>query len=154
MTNEKQQRIPKIGEYVRLRGELIEVIEEPPPPPPPPTKFYVFEDTEARVESRVNGHVVQTFSTFNNWYGRDTCIQSAIDSAKEEQARLGTSDMEFVVVKITRRGRLIHIANSTYLYDSQFVRFEYPDRGHDGSETEEDVWSSKEPDIISVTSTN
>ena len=77
-------RIPEIGEYVRTFGTLVEVQDVTPPVVP--TKDYIFEDTSARLEARVNGKVVKEYGTYNNFYGKDRCVEAAIDEARQQQA--------------------------------------------------------------------
>lgn len=139
-------RMPKIGDYIRLRGELVEIQDVTPPPPPVPLLDYIFEDTSATVRAMANGMIVAQHSTFNNWSGRDTCVEAATQYARSLRRRTykGTN-IEVVVVKITTRYRL-RPQRGDYLYDKEFVRFEYLDSGSSWGmpeDVEEVVWSSK-----------
>ncbi len=136
-------RVPEIGEYVRNCGTLVEVQDVTPKEI---VLDYIFEDVSARVEGRINGKVVKEYSTFNEFFGQGTSVDNAIQEAKTQQAWLGESNMEFVVVKITSRGRK---------RPSRAVRENWYDKGFREMETlafgcragmpddnEEVVWSS------------
>lgn len=84
--NKPQPRIPAVGEFLRSHGRLVEV-QDVTPKPPAPTLDYIFEETTARVEGRINGKVIQTYGTFNDYYGEGTCIESAIAVAKAAKHR-------------------------------------------------------------------
>jgi hypothetical protein len=147
MSKETQTpRLPKVGEFVRGHGVLVE-IQDVTPKPPPPEIDYIFESFSARIESRVNGKVLNTHGTLNDFYGRGTCVESAIADAKKIQARYGASDVEYVVVKITSRVRQRPQDRREYnFYDKQFVDFEslkWGCRRDLPDDVEEVVWSSK-----------
>lgn len=135
-------RIPTVGEYVRMFGTLVEVQDVTPPVVP--TKDYIFEDTSARLEARINGKVVKEYGTYNNFYGKDRCVEAAIDEARKQQDWLGESNLEFVVVKVTERCRM-RPTNSEHFYAREFREFKALDHGCKWDlpeETEDDVWSS------------
>lgn len=137
-------RIPSKGDYVRTYGTLVgiedvtqkEIVLD-----------YIFEETEARLEGRINGRVVKTYSTFSNFYGQDTCVPEAIKEAKTQEAWLGESDMEFVVVKVTRQTRMRPSREAKEnFYAREFREMrprEHGCRWNLPDEVEEDVWSSK-----------
>ena len=142
-----QPRIPEVGEYVRMYGTLVEVQDVTPPVVK--VEDYIFEDTSALIELRINGRRVKQFSTVNNCGGRDSCVQHAIQCAGDEVRRLGKTDAEIVVVKITKRIRM-RPTGHRHFYDNRFLEFEWlkcgscrdlPDDMH------EDVWSSKRGDL-------
>jgi hypothetical protein len=139
----EQPRLPKVGEFVRACGRLVE-IQDVTPKPPAPTLDYIFEYTNARVEGRINGKVIKTFSTFNDLYGEGTCVKYAIEEAQSQAKWYGPSDMVFVVVKITSRVRKRPIDREN-LYDARFRGFESLSFGcgHNlPKDVEEDVWFS------------
>lgn len=144
---EPQPRLPQVGEYVRMIGKLVEV-QDVTPPPPPKELDYIFEETHARAEARVNGKVIETFSTFNNFAGEGTCVEAAIEEAKEKRQHYGPSDLEFVVVKMTSRIRKRANGHKN-LYDPTFLDFDSLKNGWNRDlpdDTEEVVWSSKTND--------
>ena len=139
----KTVRIPNVGEYVRQYGTLVGVEDVTPKEI---ILDYIFEETSARVEGRINGKVVKEYGTFNNFYGKDTCIENAISEAKVQQNWIGESNMEFVVVKITSRVRKrpsrVHKEN---WHDRQYRAMDTLDFGcrrKMPDDIEEVVWSS------------
>ncbi len=147
-----QPRIPQIGEYSRHCGTLVEVQDVTPKEI---VLDYIFEDTEARLQARINGHVVKDYGTFNNFYGKDTCIELAIREAKKIQEKIGESNLEFVVIKRTFRTRKRPSQRQLEnFYDSQFRQMDQLDHGccwDLPDDREEVVWSSN--DEVAVTST-
>lgn len=145
MDDNSMPRIPKIGEYVRGFGRLLE--KEDVTPPTVQVYDYIFEGTSARLEGRINGHVVKTYSTF---YGENTCVKHAISEAMDALKRLGESDFELVVVKITKRSRM-RPTQDVHFYDRKFRQFMHLECGRKRDlpdEVEEDVWSSFRKDVI------
>lgn len=136
-----ERRIPKVGEYVRLVGTLLEIKEIPPPPPPPRQMVYWFEDTAAHYEARGNGHVILKGSEFNNSYGRGDCVKSAIQDAVEAAETFGVRGMEFIVVETTTRSGYRVAALGDNLYAKEFVALEDSSLIR-SEETSVDVWSS------------
>ena len=137
-------RIPEVGEYVRMFGTLVEVQDVTPPPPPEPVLDYIFEDTEARIDVLANGHRIREGSTLNNFYGKDTCVETAIKEAKEAAAHYGDG-VEVRVVKVTSRVRM-RPARKENFYAPEFAEFEPLERGSRWNlpePVEEVVWSSK-----------
>lgn len=139
----KPVKIPEVGEYVRNYGTLVEVQDVTPKEV---ILDYIFEDTSARLEGRINGKVVKEYGTFNNFYGKDNCVNQAIAEAKKEQEWLGESNMEFVVVKITSRERMRpDRSERENCYDNKFramAALEFGRCRDLPSDVEEDVWSS------------
>lgn len=135
-------RVPEVGEYVRLIGTLV-AIEDVTPPPPPKEMDYIFESSEARVEVLANGHKIDDGPVINDFYGKGTCVETAIDEAKGLSSRYG-SGVEVRVVKVTARVRM-QKAKRENIYAPQFAAFESKPHGArwDLPEpTEEVVWSS------------
>lgn len=137
-------RLPAVGDHVRMYGTLIEVQDVTPKVEV--QHDYIFEDTDARLEMRINGKIVDRVATFNNFYGKDTCVEAAIQEAKEKMRWYGESSMEFVVVKITSRQRMRpDRGQREHFYDSQFramSALEYGSKKDLPDDIEEDVWSS------------
>jgi hypothetical protein len=136
-------KLPDVGEYVRNYGTLVEVEDVTPKDV---VLDYIFEDTSARLEARINGKVVKTYGEFNNFYGKDTCVENAIKEARIQQRWLGESNLEFVVVKITSRKRMRpdHGVRENF-YDDKFRAMKPLECGAYWDlppETEEVVWSS------------
>jgi hypothetical protein len=135
--------MPQVGDYVRMKGRLVEIQDVTPKEI---VLDYIFEDTEATLVSRINGKNVKQYGTYNNFYGEDSCVQSAIEEAKTQQEWLGESNLEFVVVKTISQVRMRpNRGNLTSLYAPDFrdmasigfgCRFELPD------DKVEEVWSS------------
>lgn len=138
----KEPRLPEVGEYVRPYGRLVEIEDSEPVPPPP--KDYIFEETSARVEGRINGKVIKTYGTFNDFYGEGTCVECAIKEAKVKAEWLGPSDMVFVVVKITSRVRMrpTRHANICTREFTEFASLEFGCKRDLPDDVEEDVWFS------------
>jgi len=129
---------------------LRQIVVVPPPPPPPPTTVYIFEEITARVEIRVKGKFLKSESTFNDFYGVETCIEMAIDEAEKYVERNGIgprSDIEVVVVKSVRRSpRIVDALDKENFYDKTFIGFrrQETEKYRDPTPgTSEDVWSSK-----------
>lgn len=101
--------IQPIGTFVRSLGKLIAI--ENVTPPVVEVLDYIYEETEARVEARVNGKPIKVFSTFNEFYGEGTAVINAINEAKAEAIKAGASSLEFVVVKVTYQVRKRPSAN-------------------------------------------
>jgi hypothetical protein len=136
--------LPKVGDFVKNVGRLIKVEEVPPVVP---VKDYIFESTSARVETRVNGHVVKSFSTFCDWGGR-TCIDHAIEEAKHLNDAYGKSSMVFVVVKITSQCRMRPIdSKSIYSEYNYFKLLEFGSKANLPEDKEEDVWFSDKGEL-------
>jgi hypothetical protein len=135
-------RLPVVGEYVRMRGKLVEVQDIVPPVVL--VRDYIFEDTSARIEGRINGRIIKYFGTYNNFYGDGTCVSTAIKAAKQYEKELGKSSMVFVVVKVTERVRT-QPQNSSSLYDKKFLNFQPNTFGAKSDlpdPVEEIVWAS------------
>lgn len=139
----KPVKIPDVGEYVRNYGTLVEIQDVTPKEI---VLDYVFEDTSARVEGRINGKVAKEYTTFNNFYGQDSCVQHAIREAKEQRRCLGDSCMEFVVVKVTSRQRMRPERNEREnFYDTKYRAMTALECGRCRDlpdDVEEVVWSS------------
>ncbi len=137
-------RVPTEGDYVRMCGTLVAIEDVTPKEI---VLDFIFEETEARLEGRINGHVVKEYSTFNNFYGRDTCVESAIKEAKVQEAWIGESNLEFVVVKVTRQVRMRPARDGKENFYAREFRemrtIEHGCRWNLPDEVEEDVWSSK-----------
>jgi hypothetical protein len=145
VTDSKTVRIPEVGEYVRMYGTLVEVQDVTPKEI---VLDYVFERTEARLDGLINGKKVKEFGTFNDYYGKETCVKLAITEAQDKIKFFGESNLEFVVVKITRRVRMRPDRQKReYFYDDKFRTMTELEHGryYDlPGETEEVVWRSSE----------
>ena len=136
-------RIPEVGEYVRSFGTLIDVQDVTPPQAK--VTDYIFEDTTATWELRINGRKIQDYSTTCNGGEKDSCVAHAINCAKSLAKSLGKTDAEIVVVKITTRVRM-RPNGREHFYAKEFQEFQPLHYGrHEGlpEEKREDVWSSK-----------
>lgn len=135
-------RIPEVGEYVRQYGVLVEI--EKITPPVEPVADYIFEDTEARLEARINGKLIRRYSIFNNFYGIGKCVSAAIDEARKHQQWIGESNLEFVVVKMTSRIRMRPTGHE-HFYAKEYREFSALKHGCHADlpeDIEEEVWSS------------
>ena len=149
MANEP--RIPEVGEYVRGAGKLIAVVDSRPVPPPP--KDYIFQSICARFEVRRRGKVLDTGSTYNDFYGLETSVAAAIESAKEYVASeeiAPDSELEVVVVRVVEYGRMRPNMRDVdgSVYDRRFRTFDYVQPGCKWDvpeDVETDVWSSRSP---------
>lgn len=137
-----KSRLPTVGEYVRNYGELVEVREVTPLPPA--TYFdYIFKSYAWRIDALANGRQLRTFSEYNDFYGRETGRQAAIDNAEKLVAEYGDA-IEIIVVKVTAYRRLKPTGNDN-IYDKTYCAFDsyaYSDNVPDPEE--EVVWSSKQ----------
>lgn len=140
-----EPRIPEAGEYVWMYGTLVEVQDVTPKEV---VLDYIFENTEARVEARINGVFVREYSTYNNHYGKGTCVDGAIKSAKRQREFLGESNLEFVVIKKTSRVRMRPLNGECgSLHDPKFIQMDSLRHGsccNLPDDVEEVVWSSLE----------
>lgn len=140
-------RLPNVGEFVRHHGKLLEVREIPPPPQPPPTKHYIFEEISARTELRMNGRKLKEITTFNDFYGLESCVEAAIEEMKNYAKReklTPTSEVEAVVIRVVTQFAATPKDRENF-YDGTFTDFEQV-RSHGlADEVERVVWSSKKP---------
>lgn len=135
-------RVPEVGEYVRMIGTLV-AVEEVVPPPPPKEVDYIFEDSEARVEVLANGHKIDDGPTINDFYGKGTSVETAIEEAEKLSKKYGPG-VEVRVVKVTAQVRMRKDRGENF-YAPQFAAFKSKSHGatHDLPEpSEEVVWSS------------
>ena len=145
MTTSQPVRLPKEGEYVRMYGRLIAIEDVTPKDI---ILDYIFETTEARIEGWINGKLVKNFGVFNNFYGEGTCVDHAVKHARELMKEYGESNLEFVVIEITKRVRMRpDPSERANLYAKEFramhslqcgSRWNLPD------EKEEVVWRSSQ----------
>ncbi len=144
--SQQSPRLPEPGEFVRGVGTLREIKTIPPPPQPPPKTVYVFEEMTAETQLRLRTYVIQAFSTFNDYYGKETSVQAAIGDAKKYARRHHLSQASEIEVVVVRRvscaTREIDHDHPANFYDDNFVAFQGAPEHH--SETEEVVWSSKQ----------
>lgn len=143
----KPLKLPVVGDFMRMHGELVE-IQDVTPPPVKRELDYIFKEQSAQVVARVNGIDIKEFATFNDYYGKGTCVESAIKEAKELQGAFGNApDLEFVVVLKTELVRMRPVGQQNE-YAKEYFDFAALDWGcrRDLPEdTEEVVWSSKQP---------
>jgi hypothetical protein len=145
---DKEPRIPKVGEFVRSIGTLVK-IDKVQPPPPKLIDEYIFEQIEARIEVRFNGEKLKDLSTFSDFYGVGTSVDSAIKDAKEYSERRGItkdSDLEVVVIKVVSQYRA-KVSNVENYYDKEyhyFDAFSYGCKRDLPEDIETVVWSSKQ----------
>ena len=135
--------LPQVGDRLRITGKVI-AIETYQAPPPPPVVEYVFEVKTWRIESRINGRLVNEICTMNDWYGAES-LDAAIHEAKKEDAKYGAG-LEIVVVEQTHCARRTAIEHMQDLYNPPFCKFTdtYDRRSEDiPKSTEKEVWSSK-----------
>lgn len=144
MSQDVKPRIPKIGEYVRGHGTLVSIQDITPIVNK--QDGYIFEYYNATYELRINGKVVSQGNTYNDFYGLETCLETAVGDAKEVAKELSVnSDVEVVVVKITGYSCKIPGIDKNF-YDDKFKGFRGTENGHlaDVPESKyEDYWSSK-----------
>lgn len=137
-------RLPSEGEFVRSHGVLLS-IKKTQPPIPKPIIEYIFEELSARKELRYkDGSVLKELETLNDFYGRGTGEQTAINELEEyckNKGIDGNSDIEAFVVR-----EIDHIAkkplNRENFYNKEFYDFETTVRNVRHEEI--DVWSSKQ----------
>jgi len=146
VSENKTSRLPEIGEFVRNYGTLVRV--EDVTPQQAVVMDYVFESISARLEARVNGKLIKQYSEINDFYGLATCVDLARQEAAEQLKWFGESDLEFVVVKITKQARMRpHKNNGENYYADRFRAMEnltHGSRWNVAEEREEVVWSSKQ----------
>ena len=96
-------KVPKVGDYNRCHGKLVEIEDVTPEEP---LLDYIFENTEATLVGRCDDVTVVTFSTFNNLSGNgpNACVSSAI--AEANRLRIKLKSLEFVVIKTTTQVRM------------------------------------------------
>ena len=138
-------KLPKVGEYVRGVGTLVEIDT---PPPPPPQKDYIFEESTARIEVRRNGLVMNTHGTRWDYYGLGTSVETAIHDAKKlakDEGYTPQSECALVVVKIVSyiRKRPGAQENSDDPKYREFKALDHGCRLDLPPDSESVVWSSK-----------
>jgi hypothetical protein len=147
-TSEKP-RLPVIGEFVRGVGTL-HAIEQPPPSHPP--LEYIFAEISARKEMRRRGHLIRKLDTLNDFYGRGTSVEMAIQEMKklaELEEITADSEVELVVVRVVSYFRA-HPDSSKNVYDKRFVNMETLPHGSQWNvpdDEEAEVWSSQRGDL-------
>lgn len=120
--------IQPVGSYVRSLGKLIAI--ENVTPPVVEVLDYIYLETTARVEARVNGKPIKVFSTFNEFYGEGTAVQQAIKEAKAEAIKAGPSSLEFVVVMVRSHVRKRPSSHrGACFYDTDFRAMETIEHG-------------------------
>lgn len=145
----KATRFPDVGEFVRGVGTLFETIAVPPPPQPPPTTVFVFEVMTAQMRIRVGGKIINTGSTFNDFYGKRTCVEEALKEAESfvRRRNIGPqSDVEVIVVQaITKTNQVLDRREAKNFYDGTFPCFKSYEGYLDcGNSVETIVWSSRD----------
>ena len=139
-------RMPKIGEKIRMLGELVRIDE--PAPVQPPTE-YIFKVVGADLELWLNGIPIKSLTSYNDFYG--SAVETAIEEAKkycERQKITAESDLEVVVFETTGHIRSYPDPGNAFIYDKEFVRFtganKYrPNREPVPSSTKRRAWSSR-----------
>jgi len=144
----KELTIPQVGEFVRHIGKLV-AIEAIQPPPPKLEEDYIFEELEARCELRLNGEVIKHLGTLNDFYGLESCVDSAIKEMEEYTSSRNitqNNDVEVVVIRKAYQVRKRPTTRKNYFSDEHFgfepiahgATFNLPEP------IETVVWSSKE----------
>ncbi len=146
--SQQSPRLPEPGEFVRGVGTLREIKTIPPPPQPPPKTVYVFEETTAEIQLRLGNKTIQALDTYNDFYGKETSVQAAIDDAREYMRRhrlSKVSDLEVVVVRMVSTAiREPNQLQPENFYDKTFVGFTHSPLCHPEQVETEVVWSSKQ----------
>lgn len=136
-------KLPYVGAYIRNYGTLVKIEDVTPKEV---VLDYIFEDTKARLEARINGHVVKVYGTLNNFYGKDSCVANAINDATRIQEKIGESNLEFVVIKVTSQIRMRPSRhNLSSAYDPKVRDMDTIDYGCKrdvAADVEREVWSS------------
>ncbi len=137
-------RDPRPGDYVRMTGTCM-AVETIQPPAPPPESWYVFERIGGRYEVRLNGKFLMHGCSFNDFYGRESAVESAVAEAKAYAARegiAGPGPLAVVALRLVMRGRAKKSdRGEKNLYAPGFPTFERFERV---GEEETIVWSSAE----------
>lgn len=147
---ETTPRLPRLNEYVRGQGTLVEC-EEVAPPPPPPTHDFIFEEITAHCELRHDGEVIKSFNSVWDFYGKGKSVEDAIACAKEYAAKkkLGpNSEMEVVAIETRERFRKRPKGEKKNFYAEEFLDFEPLEIGRSRGMPPAKlkvVWNSKKP---------
>lgn len=131
MKEEKESRMPEIGEYVRGQGTLVE-IQDIIPPPPPINKDYIFEEITASVELRLGDEVLNKIYNLWDAYGKGNSVKNAIEKGQEyaSKKKIDTkSDLEVVVIKIVEQIRKRPNKFQKNFYDETFYLFDSLETG-------------------------
>lgn len=145
MNQGEKPRIPEVGEYVRGCGKLVEIKDVTPPVKE--VTGYIFESLQATVQLWLNGRHVEDFGTFNDFYGLETCLKTAIEEAGKLQEKYGPA-AEFKIVKHTYYScsGLLHPEQETNFYDRKYRGFRKMTDGYDYSKVPENktelYWTS------------
>lgn len=124
-------------------GKLIEEIEETPRVKT--EKFYVFEETTAKVEFYYKTFFMRETDTIWDYLGPGYAVKERIETAKAYCKKMGVtkdSELEIVVVKMTQRVKKKKTGKKIEWGPGK-GQDEYESMGHVGDTVEERVWSSK-----------
>ena len=135
-------KLPKVGDYVRMKGRLVSIDQPPAPPPPPPV--YVFEDVSASIEIHsLTGVKIDDRETFNEFHGEGTCVATATKEAEALAEGLGPGVV--VVVRRVVEHTEMKPLNRENFYDKEYRDFE-PVSTYGSYKTVSDkiVWRSDE----------
>lgn len=112
MSTKPVPRLPVVGDIVRSKGRLIEVVTPPPIQPP---NEYIFEDVSYEIVIMNGGHLIDTESTLANLYSDS--ITRAVEEAKRvtlnKRWNIPQSGMRVDLIEIIQRTR--YVVNQVYL---------------------------------------
>jgi hypothetical protein len=160
MNQNKEPRLPSVGEFVRGVGTLTEVVVVPPPPQPPPRTLYAFESTNAQMRVLLHGKVLTEGPSRNDFYGKETSVETVIKEAKKyctANKITAASDIEVIAVRIVETElrmlrRYVDAYTKANFYDETFLAFDderpdcLPSEWRNPQPVETVVWSSKRAD--------
>jgi hypothetical protein len=141
-------KLPRVGEYVRHSGKLV-AIEDVTPPQPPKEIDYIFEEITAKIEVLYNNDVLKSYGEFNDFYGLENSVSSAIEGAKQyagEKQITKDSELEVRVTKIITQYRKRPM-NKANFYSEEYIDFQikrYGSQYNLPEPIETIVWSSKD----------
>lgn len=138
------------GQYVRQTGELL-AVEDMPREVVRNVTTYLFRVFSARHQVLANGHVLQEGSSYNDYYGRLTCVEEALKDALAAQEKHAVAGLEYRVLLTVGYERRVDQGEGQSDPDLPHVRFSmmaYKMLPDDPPESVHVLWSSQDPAAV------
>lgn len=153
MSAKPEPRLPIVGDIVRSKGRLVEIVTPPPIQPP---QEYIFEDVSYEIVIMNGESMIARGPKFNNLYSdsSESALGEAQRAAKDKKWNIPQSGMRVEVIEIIER--TCYVVNQTYLrsyesgefYDREIMPMAYHKNRSCGlgEPTRRVIWSSTDWD--------